>query len=169
MGGDMADTAAGDKEEILARTLSELRTAEENLAEHERALRAPKGTYVPATPEEIADVQKASREASPRWKAEQKRRKGLGTIYRQAITYRNYIIHFYRKPVPGFGDWSFSHKDYDGAPDGPDTGCSDHRCGYAETPKEARAEIDAQYVDLELDEDGHYTRDGLTLQAGTHE
>ena len=87
------------------------------------------------------------------------------------IVYRNYIIYYDRKPVPPslFGDWSFNHVDFDGAPDGPDEGCSDHRSGYGKTPEECQAEIDSQYDDLELDENGHYTRDGLTLLAGSRE
>jgi hypothetical protein len=161
------ESAARDNEQRLGATLTELDKAEANLTEHERAFRAPKGTYKPATPAEIAAAQKFSREASPRFRAEQKT--ATGTVRRQRINYRNYVIHYDQKPVPGYGDWSFSHEDFDGAPDGPGTSCSDHRCGYAETPKEAKYEIDAQYVDLELDEDGHYTRRGRIMQAGTHE
>ena len=163
------ESVARDNELRLGGTLVELSKAEENLAAHERALRSPSGEYVPASQAEIAAAQKASREGSPRWRREQKKLQGEGAGRRKPIMYRNYIIHFYRKPGPDFGDWSFAHVDYDGAPDGPATGCSDHRCGYGDTPKECRAEIDAQYVDLELDENGHYTRHGRIMQAGTHE
>ena len=156
------DSAAQDNEKILAETMSELEKAETSLAEHERALRAPKGTYVLATPDEITAAKKASQEGSPRWRRGQK--KSGGGVRREDIRYRNYIISYYRKPARDFGDWNFQHIDYDGALD-----FNDQRCGYAETPKEARAEIDAQYVDLELDEDGYYTRRGKVLQAGTHE
>jgi hypothetical protein len=68
--------------------------------------------------------------------------------------YRNYKIFIQASP---FGNWSFQHNDFDGAPDSPTSGCSDHRCGYADTPRECMDEIDAQYEDLELDEDGHIT------------
>ena len=154
------------EEQKLAGTFRELEKAKAKLAKFERAFMTPKGPSEPATKAQIAAAQRASLEGSPRWRSLRKRYEGTR---RQAITYRNYIIHFYQKPAPGFGDWSFEHTDYDGAPESQISTCPDHRCGYAETPKEARAEIDAQYVDLELDEDGHYTRDGLTLQAGTHE
>jgi hypothetical protein len=159
-------SVAANNEKRLAGTVRELAKAEGNLAKFERAFGAPKRTCDEPTEAEIAAAQKGSLEGSPRWRSLQKRFNGTR---RQVKYYRNYIIHFYRKPAPDFGDWSFEHKDYDGAPDGPGTSCSDHRCGYAESPTEARAEIDAQYVDLELDEDGHYTRDGLTLQVRTHE
>jgi len=157
---------ASKEERKLVGTIRELGEAEEKLAEHESAFMAPRGPVEPATKEDIAAAQKASRRGSPRWKAEQKRhRKEQGVSgRRQEMEYRNYIIYFQRKPGPSFGDWNFHHNDYE---ESQNSSCSDHRCGYAETPKEARAEIDAQYVDLELDEDGHYTRDGLTLQAGT--
>lgn len=150
------DSAAADNEERLAGTLAELDKAEAKLSAYERAFRAPREKVEPATKGEIADAQKTSREASPRWQSEQNRIQGKA-IRRQVEEYRNYIIHFYQKPVPGFGDWSFNHKDYDGAPDGPGTSCRDHRCGYARTPQEAKVEIDAQYEDFELDENGHYT------------
>ena len=164
-------SAASDNEQRLGVTLTELEKAEARLAEYLRAQKAPKGTYVPATRDEILEAQKASIAASPRRRAEQKKaRKEQGVaVRRQDIEYRNYIIYFQRKPGPSFGDWNFHHNDYDGAPESAVSSCSDHRCGYAETPKEARAEIDAQYVDLELDENGHYTRRGYFLQAGTHE
>ncbi len=164
----MAESAARDNEETLGGTLTDLGRAEAALAEAEARCKAPRGTYVPATPTEIAEAQKASREGSPRWRAEQKREQGSVSL-RQPIQYRNYVIYFQRKPGPSFGDWNFHHNDYDGAPESAVSSCSDHRCGYAETPKEARAEIDAQYVDLELDENGHYTRRGRILQAGTSE
>ena len=162
---------ASKAEQKLAITVRELVKAEAALAKYERDLVAPKGPFEPATKEQIIAAQKASREGSSRWRVEQKKRRkeqGVGTR-REEVEYRNYVIYFQRKPGPSFGDWNFHHNDYDGAPESQNSSCSDHRCGYAETPKEARAEIDAQYVDLELDEDGHYTRDGLTLLAGTHE
>ncbi len=89
----------------------------------------------------------------------------------EKILYRNYEIYYDRKPVPPslFGDWSFAHVDFDGAPDGPDTGCSDHRCGYGRTIEECKAEIDAQYEDFELDETGHYPRRTLVYFAGQRE
>ena len=142
------DSVARDNEEKLSGALTELGKAEANLAKYERAFKAPREPFEALTKEEIAEAQKASR-------AKQAKVTGV----RQSLEYRNYIIHYYRKPVPGFGDWSFDHVDYDGAPDGPGTSCSDHRCGYAESPQEARDEIDAQYEDLELDENGHYTRE----------
>jgi hypothetical protein len=162
------DSVANDNEQKLNGTLADLDKALANLSAYEAAFMAPRGKYEQATPDEIADAQRTSRECSPRRIAEQETAKATGAR-RQLINYRNYVIHYDQKPVPGFGDWSFSHNDFDGAPDAPDTSCGDHRCGYAETPKEAKAEIDAQYVDLELDEEGHYTRRGLIMQSGTHE
>jgi hypothetical protein len=163
----MAKSAASENELRLGGTLTELEKAKARLAEYERALKAPKGAYVRATRDEILQAQKASIGASPRRRAAQKRKATEGR--RQDIKYRNYLIYFQRKPGPSFGDWNFHHNDYDGAPESAFSSCKDHRCGYAETPKEARAEIDAQYVDLELDENGHYTRRGRIMQAGTHE
>jgi hypothetical protein len=167
----MLDSAASDNERKLGGTLTELEKAEAALAEAERICKAPRGKYVPATPVEIAEAQKASRLASPRYRKDQKKtRKAKGVrVRRQELDYRNYVIYFQRKPGPSFGDWNFHHIDYDGAPESAVSSCSDHRCGYAETPKECRAEIDAQYVDFELDENGHYTRHGKIMQAGTHE
>jgi hypothetical protein len=167
----MVDSAASDNERKLGVTLTELEKAEAALAEAERICKAPRGKYVPATPSEIAEAQKASIAASPKRRAEQNREnKVKRTRVRRGNTeYRNYVIYFQRKPGPSFGDWNFHHNDYDGAPESAVSSCSDHRCGYAETPKEARAEIDAQYVDFELDENGHYTRRGKIMQAGTHE
>jgi hypothetical protein len=66
------DSAATDNEQKLAGTLAELAKAETNLAKYELAFRTPRGTVEPATRQEIAAAKRASLEASPRWKAEQK-------------------------------------------------------------------------------------------------
>ncbi len=151
------ENVAADHEERLARTLTELGKAKAKLSEFDRRFRAPRETVERASKEEIFAAQKASLEGSPRWKREQKAGTGKDGTRRQVIEYRNYLISYYQRPVSGFGDWRFLHKDYDG----PGIGCSDHRCGYAETPANAKVAIDAQYADLGLDENGYYPRDGL--------
>ena len=70
------DSAAADNEQKLAGTLAELDEAEARLSAYERALMAPREKVEPATKGEIADAQKASLEASPRWQSEQNRFQG---------------------------------------------------------------------------------------------
>ncbi len=73
------------------------------------------------------------------------------------IKYRNYRITYDPKPIPTrVFDYDFAHEDFDGAPDGPDTGCSDHRSGNAVSVDDAKAKIDEQFEDLGLDGEGHY-------------
>jgi hypothetical protein len=134
------ESVAKDNEGRLGKAVREWKAAEDRLAEYERKLLAPRGD----NGEHSLPLNEETR--------------------RKPHEYRRYSIRYDRKPLSGFGDWTFSHVDYDGAPDG-----GDHRVGYGETVKDCREEIDAQYEDLELDENGDYTRDGLTLLAGTHE
>ena len=64
------------------------------------------------------------------------------------VEYRGYRIYRDPKPVPPHiaGDWSFVHRDYDGAPDG-----SDNRCGDAQSIADAKAQIDEQIADRDCD------------------
>ena len=66
--------------------------------------------------------------------------------------YRNYVISYDTKPIPlrAF-DYDFQHEDCDGAPD-----AGDHRYGQAASMEDAKAVIDEQFEDLELDDEGHY-------------
>ena len=54
-----------------------------------------------------------------------------------SITYRDYVITW-----QGRTDWTFAHRDYDGAPDG-----RDHRCGWEQSLGACMAEIDQQIED----------------------
>jgi hypothetical protein len=60
--------------------------------------------------------------------------------------YRKYEILLDPKPVPSHiaGDYSFSHIDYDGAPDS-----NDRRCGVAQSIADAKVQIDKQIADSE--------------------
>jgi hypothetical protein len=60
-----------------------------------------------------------------------------------AETYRGYQIYFDPPPIPTRNcDWHFVHDDYDGAPNEPDEGPADHRCGSGSSIEDCKAQID---------------------------
>lgn len=52
--------------------------------------------------------------------------------------------------------WSFYHDAYDGADLAPGVGTKDHRHGDGTSEADCKWQIDAQYIEFGLDEDGHY-------------
>lgn len=59
-------------------------------------------------------------------------------IYGDTVIYGDWSIHYDPPPAPWRGlDYTYTHKDYDGAPDS-----GDKRCGWAGSVAECKADID---------------------------